>query len=412
MIRTLLLLGGTGDLARRYLLPAIGALDAAGRLPQGFRVIAAARGELDAEAVPRLAGDEVPTHILAYRAVDLADPASLAAALDGAQEPTAVYLALPPAVFTTTLGSLRDVGLARGSRVVVEKPFGDDLDSARELNTLLAQLPIDGYRVDHVLGMETVQNMVAMRRQNDALEQIWNGRSIEEIEILWEETLALEGRAGYYDRAGALKDVLQNHMLQLLALVAMEPSAEDGDLQARKLDALTSVQVQNGSRRGRYTAGTLDDGRVVPAYADEDGVDPARGTETFAEVRVELGTPRWNGTRFALRAGKALAHRRKLVLLRFRGGGEFEFGIDGPEDVVLRLAGATGDTTELRAPAPGEGLPPYAHILLDILGGTSTLSVGADEAEEAWRVVAPVLAEWEAARIPLEEYAAGSDGPS
>jgi glucose-6-phosphate 1-dehydrogenase len=150
----------------------------------------------------------------------------------------------------------------------------------------------------------------------------------------------------------------------------------------------------------------------VPAYADEEGVDPDRCTETFAEVVLELDSPRWSGTPFLLRAGKALSRRRKLVLLRFRDGAELEIGIDGPEEVVLRLAGTANEALELQAEVPGEGLPAYAHVLLDVLGGTSTLSVGGDEAERAWRVVAPVLADWETGRVPLEEYPAGSAGPA
>jgi glucose-6-phosphate 1-dehydrogenase len=412
MISTLLLLGATGDLARRYLLPALGALDATGRLPNGFRVIGAARAPLEQEDVRRLAGDVLPAQMLAYHAVDLADPSSLAASLDGAQEQVAVYLALPPGVFATTIESLGRLGLPRESRVVVEKPFGEDLASARKLNALLVQTGIDSYRVDHVLGMETTQNLVAMRQENPVVERLWNGESIERVEILWEETLALEGRAGYYDQAGALKDVLQNHMLQLLSLVGMERPANERDLQARKLDVLRAARLSGDTRRARYTAGTLPDGRAVPGYADEDGVDPRRCTETFAEIALELEVPRWSGTRFVLRAGKALGRRRKLVLLRFRGGGELEVGIDGPEDVVLRLDGAGTDPLELRSPASGEGLPPYAHVLLDVLGGTNSLSVSADEAEQAWRVVAPVVAAWEAGAVPLEDYPAGSVGPS
>jgi glucose-6-phosphate 1-dehydrogenase len=412
MIRTLLLLGATGDLARRFLLPALGALHSAGRLPEGFRVAGAARGELDEGGVRRLAGDHVPAEMLRYRAVDLADPASLAAALGQTGEPVAVYLALPPALFETTIESLCEIGLPAGSRVVVEKPFGHDLESAQELNGLLARTGVDAYRVDHVLGMETVQNLVAMRRTNPVLERIWNGESVEQVEILWEETLALEGRAGYYDHAGALKDVLQSHMLQLLVLVGMEPPAHDGDLHRRKVDAIRSVRLAGSGRRARYTAGTLADGREVGAYADEEGVDPARCTETFAELALALDDRRWNGTRFVLRAGKALSRRRKLVLLRFRGGAELEVGIDGPEDVVLRLAGVAGRPLELRAPPPGDGLPPYAHVLLDVLRGTSVLSVSGEGAERCWQVVAPALAAWEAGDVPLEEYPAGSAGPS
>jgi glucose-6-phosphate 1-dehydrogenase len=411
MIRTLLLLGATGDLARRFLFPALGALHAAGGLPEGFRVVGAARGELDEGGVRHLAGDDIPAHKLSYRAVDLADSSPLAAALGGTPEPTAVYLALPPGVYVTTIASLGEIGLSPGSRVIVEKPFGHDLESACELNALLARTSVDAYRVDHVLGMETVRNLVAMRRENPVLERLLNGKTVGQVEILWEETLALEGRGGYYDSAGALEDVLQNHMLQLLALVGMEPSTDDGDLRERKLEVLRSLRVAASSRRARYTAGTLADGRHVGAYADEEGVDPGRCTETFAEVVLELESPRWTGTRFVLRAGKALSRRRKLVLLRFAAGGELEFGIDGPEDVVLRVAGAGSEPLELRAPAPGDGLPPYAHVLHDVLGGTSALSVGGDEAEQAWRVLAPVLSAWEAGEVPLEEYPAGSAGP-
>jgi glucose-6-phosphate 1-dehydrogenase len=410
-IRTLLLLGATGDLARRYLLPAVGVLAAAGRLPDGFRVAGAARGELDEAGVRGLAGDALPARMLDYWPVDLADPRSLAAALDGARGPVAAYLALPPSVFATTIRSLAQVGLPAGSRVAVEKPFGEDVESARALNALLARTGLDAYRVDHVLGMETVQNLVAMRRGSSVLGRVWNGASVEQVDVLWEETIALEGRAGFYDEAGALKDVVQNHMLQLLALVGLEPPAGDAGVPERKLDALASARIM-GSRRARYTAGTLADGREVPAYAHEEGVDPARCTETFAEVSLELELPRWAGTRFLLRAGKALAGRRKLVRLRFRDGGELELGIDGPEDVVLRLPRTAAGPLELRAPAPADVLPPYADVLVDLLGGTSVLSVGADEAEQAWRVVAPVIAAWEAGEVPLEEYPAGSDGPS
>jgi glucose-6-phosphate 1-dehydrogenase len=411
MIRTLVLFGATGDLAKRYLFPALGALEAAKRLPEGFHVIGGARDILDEEGVRQLAGDDIPAHMLTYHAVDLSDHASVAAALGATREPVAVYLALPPGVFATTIATLAAVGLPAGSRIAVEKPFGDDLESAHALNALLAQTDVDAYRVDHVLGMETTQNLVAMRQRNWALERCWNGESVDEVEILWEETLALENRAGYYDRAGALKDVLQNHMLQLLALVGMERPEDDHDLHARKLDVLRSVRVTS-TRRARYTAGRLVDRREVPAYVDEDGVDPARGTETFCEVVLELETPRWKGARFVLRAGKALGRRRKLVSLHFRGGGELELGIDGPEDVSLRLLGAADDPLELRAHAANNVLPPYAHVLVDLLEGTSALSIGGEEAEQSWRVVAPVLAEWAAGEVPLDEYPAGSSGPS
>jgi glucose-6-phosphate 1-dehydrogenase len=411
MIRTLLLLGATGDLSRRFLFPALGALEQAGHLPREFRVIGAARQVLDDDGLGRLANGVLPADRLTYRTVDLADRSSLAATLAGAQDPVAVYLALPPAVFATTIESLARLRLAPRSRIVIEKPFGEDLDSAHALNALLAKTGVDAYRVDHVLGMDTTQNLVALRRGNRFIDRIWNSESVERVDILWEETLALEGRAGFYDRAGALKDVLENHLAQLLTLVAMDAPTDDGHLHRMKLDALASVHVRTGGRRARYTAGTLADGRKVGAYADERGVDPARGTETFAEVVLEIETPRWIGTPFVLRAGKALACRRKLVRLHFRGGGELQVGIDGPTDIILRLHGAANDQLQLRAAAPGNGLPPYANVLLDVLRGTSELAVSAEEAEQAWRLVAPVVAAWGAGDVPLQEYPAGSAGP-
>jgi glucose-6-phosphate 1-dehydrogenase len=240
--------------------------------------------------------------------------------------------------------------------------------------------------------------------------------------VRWEEDLALEGRAGYYDRAGALEDVMQNHMLQVLCLLAMEPPAGAGERELRdaKVAALRAARppgpdtAVTRTRRARYGAGRIGD-RAVPAYVDEDGVDPDRGTETFAEVVLELDTPRWHSTTFVLRAGKALRARRKEAVVRFRPTqpdgppGRLRIGIDGPRDVALRLTGVAPMT--LSGPAPASDLPPYGHVLLDLLDGGSALSVRGDEAEEAWRVVEPVLAAWREDRVPLEEYPAGSDGP-
>jgi glucose-6-phosphate 1-dehydrogenase len=304
-----------------------------------------------------------------------------------------------------------------GSRIVLEKPFGQDLGSAIDLNRLLAHTVERAeavYRVDHVLGMATTQNLVAMRGADGFLDAFWNGAHVEQVDVLWEETLALEGRAGYYDTAGALKDVLQNHMLQLLALVAMETHSE-GDLHERKLEILRSLRAR-GSRRARYTAGTLPGGVEVPAYAHEDGVDPERGTETFVEITLDAEVERWRGTRFVLRAGKALSNPRKMVVLRFRRSTppapELRIGIDGPEDIAFELVGGTETSAPLilSGPPPVSGVPAYSSVLLDVLEGGSALSVSGEEAEEAWRVVTPVLDAWDDGRVPLQEYRAGSRG--
>ncbi|MPY66514.1 glucose-6-phosphate dehydrogenase [Deinococcus sp. SDU3-2] len=464
MIERLLLFGATGDLARRFLLPALAALHAQGDLPGGFQILGAATRKGDdegfrrqvAEGLEEHAGDlpaasrEAVLGALRYRQTDATDPQSVAAALAAlpGEGPLAAYLALPPGLFAPAVRALGAAGLPPGSRVVLEKPFGENLEGARSLNALLADTYGEEaervvFRVDHVLGMAPVQNLLGLRFANRVAQALWTGEHIEQIEILWEETLALEGRAGYYDGTGALKDVLQNHMLQVLCFAAMEPPASlnERDLRDAKVAALRSVRsltpqaVEEQTRRARYTAGRLADtggagGGEVPDYAAEEGVDPSRETETWAEVVLELDTPRWQGTRFVLRAGKALSARRKGIVVRFRAAepspfgesedmppNEWRIGLDGPTDLGLHLSGLSAGSRPqpvplaLTGPPPESGLPPYARVLRDVLAGGSALSVRGDEAEEAWRVVTPVLEGWAAGRVPLEEYPAGSSGP-
>ncbi len=451
MIERLVLFGATGDLAGRYLLPALAALHAGGRLPDGFEVVGGSRENLDEDGFRRMAVERLEKHAadmpaaarekvvrsLRYRPVDVSNSASVASLVEPRSGPVAAYLALPPALFPAAVTALGSVRLATGSRVALEKPFGEDLASAIALNRLLAEaLGPAGeqsvFRVDHVLGMATVQNLLTMRLANSVLEAVWDGDHVDQVEILWEETLALEGRAGYYDRAGALKDVVQNHMLQVLSLVGMEPPAsldDGGGLCERKTEALRSIrpptreEASSRTRRARYGAGRLASGEAVPAYADEEGVDPARATETYTEVVVDLDSPRWAGTRFVLRAGKALAERRKGVLLRFRPSARSDadpnrlwIGVDGPDEISLQLTGRGGSPLgpvplALAAAPPASDLPAYAHVLADLLEGGSTISVGGDEAEEAWRAVTPVLEAWADGAVPLLEYPAGSMGP-
>jgi glucose-6-phosphate 1-dehydrogenase len=441
LIERLILFGATGDLAGRYLLPALAALQAAGRLPDKFEICAASTSDLDDEGYRRLARKRLDEHgadapvsareailgSLRYQPVDVTSAEQVASVVDPHDRPVAVYLALPPAVFPATVRALGSARLPGGSRVILEKPFGEDLGDAIALNALLADVlgaaaEHSVFRVDHVLGMATAQNLLAMRLANPLLERLWRGDHVEEVEILWEETLALEGRAGYYDSAGALKDVLQNHMLQIFCLVAMElPSDDDpGSLHELKLAALRAIRrVDPGrTRRARYTAGRLPTGRDVPDYSAEVGVDPARATETFAEIVLESDTERWTGTRFVLRAGKAMAQQCKGVVLRFRSDNRnaLWIGIDGPEDISLRLAGGTGfpprlQPVELGGQLPDLGLPAYGRVLLDALEGGTALSVSGEEAEEAWRVVEPVVKAWAEGAVPLQEYRAGTGGP-
>ena len=463
MIKRLVLFGASGDLARRFLLPALAALRMAGRLPDDFRLVGAARERWDDAAFRQHAAEAleehaagVPTAVreallrsLSYRQVDLSDDDSVAHAVCDDEtgshaEPVAAYLALPPGLFAATVTGLAAAELSPGSRIAIEKPFGEDLASAVSLNELLADLFGEAtertvFRVDHVLGMATAQNLLGLRLSDRVLRAVWNSTHIEQVEVLWEEDLALEGRAAFYDGAGALKDVMQNHMLQVLCLLAMEPPASVGEraVRDRKSAVLRllrpprSGDAASWTRRARYTAGKIGE-RVVPGYVDEEGVDPERGTETFAEVLLEADCERWQGTRFLLRAGKAFGRRRKQAVVRFRPSeqlasakapadgarNELRIGIEGPEDLALSLiGGATAATPQpaqvlLSGPPPPSDLPAYGRVLLDILEGGSGLSVRGDAAELSWRVMTPVLEAWAGGAVPLEEYPAGSSGPT
>jgi glucose-6-phosphate 1-dehydrogenase len=451
MIESFVLLGATGDLTARYLLPGLAALRHGGHIGDRFRLTAVGREEwgddefrtwasthLDKHAphLPAAARQDVVSASEYHRA-DVTDPAALTGIVSGA-EPVAAYLALPPSIFATTVSALHGAGLAPGSSIVLEKPFGENLAQAAELNALLARLVPEEtvFRVDHFLAMTTVQNILGTRLANRTLEPIWNSAHIAEIDIVWDETLGLEGRAGYYDGVGALKDMLQNHLLQLLCLVAMEPptSLDARDLRDRKVDVLRSVRplsdddVVRHTRRARYTSGTID-GVAVPAYVDEDGVDPTHRTETFAEMELRLDNWRWHETTFRLRTGKALGRNRKEVAVHFRPvphlprgmhgdprPNVLRFGLD-PEGVVVELS-AVGPRAHTLVPLtlaaelePAE-LPAYGRLLLDVFNREPALSIRRDEAEESWRVVTPVLDAWAKDLVPLEDYAAGSDGPA
>ena len=252
---------------------------------------------------------------------------------------------------------------------MLEKPFGESLAEATELNALLSRvIPEEAvFRVDHFLAMTTVQNVLGTRLANRALEPTWNSAHIAEIDIVWDETLALEGRAVYYDGVGALKDMLQNHILQLLCLVAMEPpiSLDARDLRDRKVDVLRSIRplsdddILRHTRRARYTSGLIDRD-PVPAYVDEDGVDPSHRTETFAEIELRVDNWRWNGTLFRLGTGKALSRTRKEVAVHFRPVPHLPRGMHGdPQPNVLRF-GHEPESVVVEM----SGVGPRAHTLV------------------------------------------------
>jgi glucose-6-phosphate 1-dehydrogenase len=291
------------------------------------------------------------------------------------------------------------------------------------------------YRVDHYLGMATVLNIVGLRFANRMLESVLNAEQVQSVDIVFDETLALEGRAGYYDRAGALVDMIQSHSLQVLALLAMEaPSTlEARDFRDGKALVLRATRVWDDdpatwSRRARYTAGEID-GRRLPSYVEEDGVDPDRKTETFAEVVLAVNTWRWAGVPFRVRAGKALRALRKEAVVTFREPPWVPTGLTGydrpdqlrigfdPDRLSLDLNINGPDDPSVIEPVtleatfgPGQ-LPPYGEVLRGVFEGDPTLSVRGDIAVECWRIVEPVLRAWREDQVPLQEYPAGTTGP-
>ena len=441
---TLLILGADGDLTSRLLLPGLGTLLAVHDadievIGSGLRELGEAEwrdlvaGELESVPEPRRSRALESTR---YLRADATDAAALAALLEQCAAVPIVYFALPPSVTARVCQVLEGVPTPEGMRLALEKPFGADRDSARRLNELLTRIVPERqvYRIDHFLGRATVLNVLGTRFANRLIEPVWNRHSIERVEIVYDETLGLEGRAGYYDRAGALVDMVQSHLLAVLALVAMEAIDRVDEVVLR--DAIAQVlqdtavwggDAASASRRARYGPGEVE-GRSLPAYADEPGVDPGRETETLAQLVVAIDTDRWRGVPFLLRSGKALGRSRKIARAVFRPAAPIE-GLEGrpqPDWVELDLRsgeveiGLTmnggGDpfvleqTTLVATQVPG-ALLPYGEVLKGILNDDPTLSVRGDVAEECWRIVEPVLAAWREGRVPLEEYPAGSDGP-
>jgi glucose-6-phosphate 1-dehydrogenase len=448
MSHRLVIFGASGDLTSRELMPALARLHEAGKLPPGFSVLGIARDDWGThrlrEALDRYAGDvslrsrDALVSAVEYRRAEVTDRGQVVEALQPIREPIIAYLALPPGVFLPTLEALAGANLPHGSRVVIEKPFGEDLASAQALNRLLHRsFPESAvFRIDHFLHLQTVQNVLGLRFANRIFEQVWNRDHVERVEVVWDESLTLEGRASYYDRAGALKDMLQNHLLQLLCLVGMEAPLTLGErtLRDRKFDVLQAVrrlspeEVERYTVRARYTAGRIGE-RQVPSYADEEGIAPARGTETFAQVTLWVDNWRWAGVPFVLRSGKALGRERREIAVHFRPVPHLAFEAHDPPPNVLRLLlepdrlafgvnlNRPGipfplERTELGTDFTSDGLPAYAHLLLQVLDGDCTLSIRDDEAEESWRVITPILEAWARRRVPLLEYPAGSDGPA
>jgi glucose-6-phosphate 1-dehydrogenase len=440
--QTLLILGATGDLAGRLLLPGLGGLLAGGGVKDLLLVGSGRHGWEDNRWRRRVAdsfasvgarGPQVDAVLNSarYLEADVTVEGDLRRLLDARQGRLAIFFALSPSVTAEACRVLCGIGLPEGTRLVMEKPFGTGAASAAALNDLLARLvPEDQvYRVDHYLGMATVLNIVGLRFANRMLESALN------VDIVFDESLALEGRAGYYDRAGALVDMIQSHSLQVLALLAMEaPSTlEARDFRDSKALVLRATRVWDDdpatwSRRARYTAGQVD-GRQLPSYVDEDGIDPNRKTETFAEVVLAVNTWRWAGVPFRVRAGKALRALRKEAVVTFREPPWVPTGLTGydrpdqlrigfdPDRLCLDLNingpddPSVIESVTLEANLGPGHLPPYGEVLRGVFEGDPTLSVRGDIAVECWRIVEPVLEAWREDEVPLQEYPAGTTGP-
>ena len=455
--------GATGDLASRKLIPALFQRDLAGQLPDEANILGVARRAMTPEAFRDHARAAVLEHggapgpvldrFLAridYLAADAAGDDGwdgLAARLGGFAGRVKVhYLATAPQLFGPICERLGRFGLAgEDARIVVEKPIGRDLASALEVNRVVGEVFSEDrvYRIDHYLGKETVQNLMALRFANALFEPLWNSAHIDHVQITVAESLGVEGRAGYYDTAGTLRDMVQNHLLQLLCLVAMEPppSLEADAVRDEKLKvlrALKPIDAHNAGHltvRGQYRAGASAGG-AVPGYLEELGSATSR-TETFVALKTEIGNWRWAGVPFYLRSGKRLAARVSEIVVGFRPVPHSAFGEGAgplqPNQLVIRLQPDEGVKLWLMIKDPGPGgirlthvpldmtfaeafkvrnADAYERLLLDVVRGNQTLFMRRDEVEAAWRWIDPILEAWRGMDEPPRSYAAGTWGPS
>jgi glucose-6-phosphate 1-dehydrogenase len=448
--QTLLILGASGDLTRRLLLPGFGALVAAGQADSTL-LLGTGNDELDQQewkarvsAAFSKAGLEGPStesviEETSYTKADVTAAEDLSGLIESCEGDPILYFALPPAVAVAACEALRNVDLPERTRLVMEKPFGTDSGSAAALNRLLTSLvPEESiHRVDHFLGLSTVLNIIGLRFANRLLEPVLSATHVEKVEIIWDEDLGLEDRARYYDRAGALVDMIQSHLLQVLALLTMEaPLAINArDFRDAKAQALRATRIWNGdpasaSRRARYTSGQIE-GRNLPDYVSERGVDPELETETLAEIVVGVENWRWSGVPFLLRSGKALGNPRKEAVITFRPTPHLPgglTGVDRPDRLRIGLGfGADRLRLDLNINGPGNPgtidavtleagfgageLPEYGEVLRGVLRDDPTLSVRGDTAEQCWRIIEPVQQAWKSGEVPLEQYPAGSAGP-
>ncbi|GAC68764.1 glucose-6-phosphate dehydrogenase [Gordonia soli] len=469
---SLVIFGVTGDLARRKLMPAVYDLANRGLLPPSFALVGFARRDWDTEDFGKIVHDAVREHSRTEFREDVwerlaegfrfvqgsfDDPEAFTALaqtlgdLDrqrGTDGNHAFYLSIPPGAFPVVCQQLKDSGLADptgGSwrRVVIEKPFGHDLQSAQELNAVVNSVfPEESvFRIDHYLGKETVQNILALRFANQLFDPLWSSHYVDHVQITMAEDIGLGGRAGYYDGIGAARDVIQNHLLQLLALIAMEEpvSFEPSQLQAEKIKVLSATRnilpLAENTARGQYGPG-WQGGIKVPGLLDEEGFAKDSSTETFAAIAVEVDTRRWAGVPFYLRTGKRLGRRVTEIAIVFKRAPHLPFDQTMTEELgqnalVIRVQPDEGVTLRFGSKVPGPGMEvrdvnmdfsygqaftvaspeAYERLILDVLLGEPSLFPVNAEVELCWRILDPVLEAWSEAGHP-DTYESGTWGPA
>ncbi|MER5423545.1 glucose-6-phosphate dehydrogenase [Streptosporangium roseum] len=468
----LVLFGVTGDLARKKLLPAIYDLANRGLLPPGFSLVGFARRDWQDQDFAQLTHDAVKEHArtpfreevwkqlsegIFFCPGEFTDDGAfdaLAMMLKEIDETRGTggnygfYLSVPPKFFPVVVEQLKRTGLAHGPegswrRVVIEKPFGHDLKSAQELNAITSAVFPESsvFRIDHYLGKETVQNILALRFANNLFEPIWNRGYVDHVQITMAEDIGIGGRAGYYDGIGAARDVIQNHLLQLLALVAMEDptSFEANSLRREKEKVLKAVRLPQdlaeATARGRYGEG-WQGGEPVVGYTQEDGISPDSITETYAAIKLEIANRRWAGVPFYLRTGKRLSRRVTEVAVVFQRAPHLPFSKDdteilGQNALVIRVQPDEGITVRFGSKVPGTAMEvrdvsmdfaygesfmesspeAYERLLLDVLIGDPPLFPHQREVELSWKILDPIEDFW-ATQGPPEEYPAGTWGPA
>lgn len=467
----LVIFGVTGDLARKKLMPAVYDLANRGLLPPGFALTGFGRRDWSNADFAQVVRDAVTEH--ARTPFDEATWEQLAAGIrfvrgefddpeaftrlrqtlesldadQGTSGNHAFYLSVPPSAFPVVCTQLAQSGLSRSTdaawrRVVIEKPFGHDLESARELNDVVSEVfaPEDVFRIDHYLGKETVQNLLALRFANQLYEPIWNAHYVDHVQITMAEDIGIGSRAGYYDGIGAARDVIQNHLLQLLALTAMEEpvSFDAAELRAEKIKVLSAVRLPDDlsahTSRGQYSAGWQGGSEVV-GYLDEDGIDQSSATETYAAIRLDIDNRRWAGVPFYLRTGKRLGRRVTEIAVVFKSAPHLPFESSasselGQNALVIRVQPDEGVTIRFGAKVPGtlmeirdvtmdfgyghaftESSPEaYERLILDVLLGDPPLFPSHEEVELSWKILDPVTRAWADDGTP-DPYRSGTWGP-